>query len=72
MQFKDDDTVTNRQRRRIARQRVMAMYAGLVMGLQHLDDATKTEVAQVTQEWYRSWEKQHEDPENPRHFPALH
>eukprot|EP00969_Alexandrium_andersonii_P045749 2007569-Alexandrium_andersonii.AAC.1 len=49
-QYGDDETMSNRQRRRLARQQVMAMYAGLVAGLDLLNDSQKAQVIQKNQE----------------------
>eukprot|EP00969_Alexandrium_andersonii_P267657 11828093-Alexandrium_andersonii.AAC.1 len=40
-QHQGDNEVTNRMRRRIAKRQVLALYAGIVMGLKHLDEEQK-------------------------------
>eukprot|EP00969_Alexandrium_andersonii_P290513 12840071-Alexandrium_andersonii.AAC.1 len=43
----------------------------MVVGLNLIDDDTKTQVIQKTTEWHDLWVKQCDDPENPQHFPPL-
>eukprot|EP00969_Alexandrium_andersonii_P176027 7783439-Alexandrium_andersonii.AAC.1 len=40
-QYQGDSEVTNRMKRRIAKRQVLALYAGIVMGLRHLDEEQK-------------------------------
>eukprot|EP00969_Alexandrium_andersonii_P239005 10550588-Alexandrium_andersonii.AAC.1 len=58
-------------RRRIAKRQVLALYAGIVMGLKHLDEEQKKLVTKVTADWEQRFYRQMKDPENPAHFPSL-
>eukprot|EP00969_Alexandrium_andersonii_P106036 4678432-Alexandrium_andersonii.AAC.1 len=52
------ESLTSREKRKLARQQVASLVAGLVVGLNMIDDDKKAQVIQKTREWHDMWVKQ--------------